>query len=296
MATHVPYIMFGVMGNKEETAEWSYVVEPVSGWFDVRLSDVWRYKDLIVLFVKRDFVAIYKHTILGPIWFLIQPLLTAIAFTVVFAKIAKIPTDGAPPPLFYLAGIIAWNYFASCISKTGDSLAINALNFRRVWFPRLTVPISTVISNAIVFVLQFFLFLCFYLYYYWDGAIEGFHTTLLLIPLFIAQIALMGLGFGIIISSLTTLYRDLTYLLGFAVQLWMLITPIFFPSSVVPPEWKWIVVLNPIAPLIENFRAALLGGDMTLIRLGWSTMIAIFLLIIGVALFSRVEKSFMDRL
>jgi lipopolysaccharide transport system permease protein len=277
------------------TQPWSKIIRPRSGWFDIHPGELWQYRDLIGLFVWRDFVAIYKQTILGPLWYLIQPLLTTAVFTVIFSSVAKLPTDGSPPFLFYLSGVVAWRYFADCLNSTSNTFVGNAHIFGKVYFPRLTVPVSIVISNLIAFGIQFLLFLAFYFYYLKNDAVIHPQPALLLLPILIIQMAALGLGFGIIISSMTTKYRDLTHLVGFGVQLWMFATPVVYPASVLPDPWRWILFLNPMAPVIEAFRYVLLGTGIFhlqnwLISLG-STAGVLF---VGILLFSRLEKSFMD--
>lgn len=283
------------MSNSNETQTWTSIIRPVSGWFDIHLSEIWRYRDLIMLFVRRDFVSVYKQTILGPLWFLLQPLFTTLVFTIIFGRIAKIPTDGLPPILFYLSGVVAWNYFAGCLNSTSNTFVGNAGIFGKVWFPRLTVPISVVITNLITFAIQSLLFLGFYFFFLVRGSAISPNPALCLLPLLILQMAALGLGFGIIISSLTTKYRDLTYLVGFGVQLWMYATPIVYPTSKIPVKWQWIIAVNPMAPIIEFFRYSFLGaGTVNLWQMGLSISMTLLVLVIGVVLFSRVEKSFMD--
>jgi len=281
--------------NSSNNTEWTSIIKPVTGWFDIHLGELWRYRDLIMLFVRRDFVAVYKQTILGPLWFLLQPLFTTIVFTVIFGKIAKIPTDGLPQVLFYLSGIVVWNYFANCLNKTSDTFVANAGIFGKVWFPRLSVPISIVISNLITFAIQFVLFLCFWVYFLLSGSTINPQPLILILPLLILQMAALGLGCGIIVSSLTTKYRDLTYLVGFGVQLWMFATPVVYPISRIPARFQWIIALNPMAPIVELFRYAFLGaGTIIPWQIGLSILNTIIILFIGIILFSRIEKSFMD--
>ncbi len=282
------------MSNNQNT-DWTSVIKPVSGWFDIHLTELWRYRDLIMLFVRRDFVAVYKQTILGPIWFLIQPLFTTLIFTVIFGKVAKISTDGLPQVLFYMSGIVAWRYFADCLNKTSDTFVANAGIFGKVWFPRLAVPISVVISNLITFAIQFLLFMGFWIYFLINGSTINPQPLILFLPLLIVQMAALGLGFGIIVSSLTTKYRDLTHLVTFGVQLWMYATPIVYPTSQIPERWQWVIALNPMAPIIEAFRYAFLGaGTVHPWQIGLSIGTTLLILTIGIVLFSRIEKSFMD--
>jgi lipopolysaccharide transport system permease protein len=283
------------MNKIRDTKQWTAIINPGSGWFDIHLSSLWSYRDLVLLFVRRDFLAVYKQTILGPIWYLLQPLFTTLVFTVIFGKIARLPTDGLPPMIFYMSGIVAWRYFTDCLTKTSNTFAGNASIFGKVWFPRLAVPISVVISNLISFGIQFILFLGFWVYFIMNGAAISPKPLILLMPLFIIQMGALGLGFGIIASSLTTKYRDLAQLIGFGVQLWMYATPVIYPISMVPGKWQWLIALNPMAPIIEGFRYAFLGsGTIHPWQIGLSLGTTIVILAIGIILFSRIEKDFMD--
>ncbi len=240
-------------------------------------------------------MAVYKQTILGPLWFLFQPLFTTLVFTVVFGRIAKLSTDGLPQILFYLSGIVAWNYFSGCLNKTSDTFVANAGIFGKVWFPRLAVPISIVISNLITFAIQFLLFMGFWFYFFINGSTINTQPLIMLLPFLIVQMAALGLGCGIIISSLTTKYRDLTQLVGFGVQLWMFATPIVYPTSQIPERFQWIIALNPMSPIIEVFRYSFLGaGTINPSHIALSVLTTVVVLFIGIILFSRVEKSFMD--
>ena len=281
---------------KTETSEqWTSVILPKVGWFDVDFKELWRYKDFILLFVRRDFVAIYKQTILGPLWFIIQPLLTTIMFTIVFGNIAKISTDGLPKMLFYLSGTVTWSYFVSCLNSTSDTFIANAEIFGKVYFPRLAVPISIVISNLISYGLQFAFFLCFLTYYLILRSDIHPNLTILLTPVLLVIMAGLGLGLGIIISSLTTKYRDLRFLITFGVQLFMYATPVVYPVSVVPDKYKPFILANPMTPIIETFRYAYLGnGAFSWSYLGLSAATTIVILFIGLMMFGRVEKTFMD--
>lgn len=276
-------------------AKWDKIIRPRSGWFEVHPGELWQYRDLIALFVWRDFVSVYKQTILGPLWYIIQPLLTAAVFTVVFGSVARLSTDGLPPVLFYLSGIVAWKYFADCLNSTSNTFVGNAHIFGKVYFPRLAVPVSVVISNLIAFSIQSLLFLAFFAYYWLNGAVSAPRPALLLLPLLVLQMAALGLGFGILVSALTTRYRDLTQLVGFALQLWMFATPVVYPASSLPEQWRWILAVNPMAPVIEGFRFAFLGtGSLDLLSSLVSVVSTIAVLLAGVLLFSRVEKNFMD--
>ena len=274
---------------------WTKIIGPRRGWFDINLRDLWNSRDLIILFVKRDFVAFYKQTILGPLWFLLQPLFTTVVFTIIFGRIAQIPTDGLPQVLFYLCGIVIWNYFADCLNKTSDTFVTNAGTFGKVYFPRLTVPISVVITNLITFAIQFVLFLAFWTYFYLKGSAIHASPVILLTPLLLLQMAALGLGLGILISSLTTKYRDLRYVVGFGVQLWMYATPVVYPMSQIPEKWQWLFALNPMASIVETARYAFLGaGAVRPAHLALSFGMTALVLLSGIVMFSRIEKTFMD--
>lgn len=282
----------GTLANENH---WTKVIRPRSGWFDLRIAELWRYRDLILLFVWRDFVKVYKQTILGPLWYLLQPLLTTIVFTVIFGRIARISTEGLPHILFYMSGTVVWSYFANCLTSTSDTFIENAPIFSKIYFPRLTVPISIVISNLIAFALQFLFFLIFLCYYSFKGVPIGLTGWIVYTPLLVIQMAALGLGMGIIVSSMTTKYRDLRFLTKFGVQLWMYATPIVYPLSVVPSRWKWVIALNPMASIVETFRHAFLGaGSVDIQQLGVSIAMTLSILMIGIILFSRIEKSVMD--
>ena len=248
-----------------------------------------------MLFVRRDFVAKYKQTILGPFWFILNPLISTLMYTLVFAGIAKIPTEGVPPQLFYLSGIVAWSYFASCLNGTSSTFLSNAGIFGKVYFPRLVSPISVIISSIVQLGIQLLLLTVFMIYYASTGYDIKINWYILYFPLLIVNLALMGLGFGIIFSALTTKYRDLTNFLGFGVQLWMYITPVIYPSSAVPEKYRIFVFINPVAPLVEAFKYGLIGaGEFNPGRLLYSIIFTIILLLLGVVLFNRTEQNFMD--
>ena len=274
---------------------WSDILRPKRGIFDLRLGEVWSARDLIMLFVRRDFVSVYKQTILGPLWYLIQPLLTTIVFTVIFGRIAGLPTDGLPPFLFYMSGIVIWSYFAECLNKTSDTFISNAILFGKVYFPRLTVPLSISISNLVSFSIQFLLFLAFTVYFWLQGANVQPNLWVLLTPLLLLMMAGMGLGGGIIVSSLTTRYRDLRFLVGFGTQLLMYATPVIYPVSAVPENLRFLIELNPLTPIVESFRYAYLGsGTVSIYNLLYSLIWTISLLLVGTVIFNRVEATFMD--
>lgn len=284
------------MNDASSTEPWTLVIKPDTNWWDLHLGDVWRYRDLLWLFVRRDFVAVYTQTILGPLWFLIQPVLTTLMFTVIFSGIANIPTDGLPPMLFYLAGTTAWNYFATCLTKTSGTFVTNAALFGKVYFPRLIVPLSVVVSNLIQFVIQFLLFLAVLGWYGLRGAhlSPDFSLILLLTPILLLLMGVLGLGVGIVVSSLTTKYRDLTFLIGFGVQLAMYATPVIYPMSSVPKAFRWLIQVNPMSAIIESFRAIYLGGTVPWNGLVVAAGVTFCFLVAGVVLFNKIEKTFMD--
>jgi lipopolysaccharide transport system permease protein len=283
------------MESIEEDINWTMEIQSRTGWFDIDFAELWRYRDLILLFVRRDFVAIYKQTILGPLWFLLGPLFSTLVFTVIFGNIAKIPTDGLPPFLFYLSGIVTWSYFSGCMTKTSNTFIENAGIFGKVYFPRIAVPIAVVITNLITLAIQFSLFLVFLIYYYLLGSSIHPNIWILLLPMLLIQMAALGLGMGILISSMTTKYRDITFLLGFGVQLWMYATPIVYPLSQIPEKWQWLFALNPMTAIVETFRYAFLGsGAIQPWVLSLSAGMTILILILGIVMFSHVEKTFMD--
>ncbi|MBK9332860.1 MAG: ABC transporter permease [Ignavibacteria bacterium] len=282
--------------SKTSQDEWTLEIKPVSGWFHFHLKDVWRYRDLLMMFVRRDFVAVYKQTILGPFWFFLQPILTTITFTVVFGNIARISTDGIPPLLFYMSGIVSWGYFSDCLTRTSSTFITNANIFGKVYFPRLVSPLSNIISLLMKFGIQLFLFTCFLLYYWMNGS-TNVHPNIyiLLTPYLLILMAGLGLGFGIIVSSLTTKYRDFSFLVGFGVQLLMYATPVIYPLSALPEKYKWIVLANPMTAIIDTFRYAFLGaGTFNPGNLIYSSVFMIVTLSIGILMFNRVEKTFMD--
>ena len=283
------------MTQQQEETNWDLIITPRKKWYDLQLADVWRYRDLIALLVRRDFVSRYKQTILGPLWFLIQPLITSIVFTVIFGNIAQLPTDGLPQLLFYMSGTVMWSYFSSCLTSTSNTFIGNAHLFGKVYFPRLVMPISVVISNLITFSIQFVFFLAFFLYFFLRGSNISLTPWAFTIPLLVLLMAALGLGFGIIISSMTTKYRDLSYLVSFGVSLWMYGTPVIYPISSIPEKWRWVASINPVTPIIETFRAGFLGaGDASWSRLGYSALFMLIVIFIGVVIFNRVEKTFID--
>lgn len=274
--------------------KYDVVIEPKTGWFDIDLEGLWKYRDLILLFVKRNFIAQYKQTILGPAWAVIQPMLTTVIFTVVFGSMAGLSADGVPSFLFYMSGTIAWTYFSTCLTKTADTFTGNARIFGKVYFPRLVMPISTVLTNLIAFSIQFAMFLGFLAFYIVRGEVHP-SIYILLLPLLVVQMAMLALGSGIIISALTTKYRDLKMLISFGVQLWMYGTPVAYDIRIVPQKLLGMYMLNPMTPIINSFRKAFLGIGVFQPRYylcGWGVTLVI--LFIGVILFNQVEKTFMD--
>lgn len=279
---------------------WTTRIRPKTGWFDINLKELWRYKDLILMLVKRDFTLIYKQTILGPAWVVIQPLLTTLIFTVIFGNVAGLPTDGMPKFMFYMGGNIAWQYFANCLTQTSNTFISNRQLFGKVYFPRLCMPVSTVISQLINFGVQFVLFVCFVIYYAVqpNAVVKPNLELILFTPLMLLQLGMLGLGFGIIVSSMTTKYRDLALLVSFGVHLWMYATPVAYPASMIAdkyPQLLNIYMLNPMTPLIELFRSAYLGSPCYYLNYYWlSIVVTVAIFVLGVVLFSRVEKTFMD--
>jgi lipopolysaccharide transport system permease protein len=281
--------------EQTDPEKWDMVISPQRNLFDLRLGELWHARDLILLFVRRDFVAGYKQTILGPLWYLIQPLLTTIVFTVIFGNIAKLPTDGLPPFLFYMSGTVIFAYFDKSLSKTSDTFVNNANMFGKVYFPRLAVPVSILISNLIAFVIQFGFFLAFLAYFFLRGTPIHMNWWVLLTPVLLLMMAGLGLGFGIIVSSLTTKYRDLRFLVQFGVQLLQYVTPVIYPLSAMSPKYQALIRLNPLTSVVEAFRYAYLGsGSVDLLQLGYSFLVMVIAIAIGAVIFNRVEATFMD--
>lgn len=283
-----------VKGISEEQ-QWTEVIKPDSSALDFQLKDVWRYRDLLILLVRRDFIATYKQTILGPLWFFLQPILTTITFALVFSRIAGISTDNLPPVLFYLAGLTLWNYFAECLNKTATVLKDNAEIFGKVYFPRIVMPLSIVVSNLLKLGIQFFLFILIWLYFLITSNAVHPNALILLLPFLIIIMGGLGLGFGLIITSLTTKYRDLVFLLTFGVQLLMYATPVIYPLSTMHNKFRIIFLANPMSSIIETFRYAFLGkGTFSWLALLYSVCFMVVALVTGIIVFNKVEKSFMD--
>lgn len=278
--------------------EHSWTIEAKSSLIDLKLNEVWAYRDLLWLLVRRDFVSFYKQTILGPLWFFIQPLFTTIIFTFIFGNLAGISTDGLPKPLFYMAGITAWNYFADCLTKTSTVFRDNAGIFGKVYFPRLIMPLSIVVSNLVRFGVQMLLFLILMAYYLLAGAHFSISWAICLFPIVVILMALLGLGAGMLISAMTTKYRDLAFLVSFGVQLLMYATTVIYPLSTALekyPEYAWIIEYNPMTPIIETFRYGFLGeGSFSWGSLGYATGVTIALLLFGIVIFNKVERNFVD--
>lgn len=278
-----------------ENNNYTFVIKPKRTLWEIDLKEIWRYRDLLFLLVKRDFISVYKQTILGPVWFFIQPLLITITFTIIFGQVAKISTGGAPEILFYLTGITFWNYFSSCLTSTSNTFVSNASVFGKVYFPRLIVPLSVIISNLMKLGIQLLLLLMVWVYYIINSDAVHPQIELLLMPFYLLVFALMGLGFGLIFSALTTKYRDLTFLIAFGVQLLMYASAVIFPASVVPADKQWILFLNPLVSLMEAIKYSFLGqGIFSWFYLSYSTIFTAIILVIGVLVFNKVEKGFID--
>jgi lipopolysaccharide transport system permease protein len=284
------------MNQEKALKEWDLTIEPQSSLFKLNLMDVWRYRDLLGLLVKRDFTSFYKQTILGPIWFFIQPLFTTITFVFIFGNLAGISTDGLPQPLFYMTGIVAWGYFSDCLTKTSTVFRDNAGIFGKVYFPRLIMPLSIVMSNLVKLSVQFLMLLILFAYFIvFKNYTPHLSIYLLLLPVFLVLMAALGLGLGMIISALTTKYRDLSFLVTFGVQLFMYATPVIYPMSAAPEKYKDLINLNPMAPIIEGMRFAMLGkGDFSWGSIIYTITITLILLVIGTITFNKVEKNFVD--
>lgn len=281
--------------NNNVQEKWSLIIRPQRAWWDLQLGEIWRYRDLILLFVWRDFVAYYKQTILGPLWYLIQPILTTLVFTIIFGNIAQLSTDGLPPFLFYLAGNTVWVYFSTCLTSTADTFAGNASIFGKVYFPRLCVPISIVLSNLISFGIRLGVFLGFLIYFLLNGSNVYLTWWVLILPILLIIMAGLGLGLGLIISSLTTKYRDLQQLVGFGVQLMMYGTTVIYPFSSVESGLRWLLLLNPMTSVVEMFRMAFLGtSSLEPIYLIYSFVFMLATLLSGILIFNHVEATFMD--
>lgn len=280
----------------QEGQDWDLVIESKRSLFSVDLKSIWNYRDLLLLLVKRDITSFYKQTVLGPLWFFIQPLITTLTFTVIFGNLAAISTDGLPQPLFYMTGIIAWNYFNDCLVGISNIFRTNANIFGKVYFPRLIMPLALVVSNLIKFGVQFILLTLLILFYIFSF---GFHPPigwmLCLIPVFILLMAILGLAAGMVVSSMTTKYRDLSFLVGFGMTLFMYATPVIYPLSTAPEKYKWLIELNPLTSIIEGFRWVILGtGSFDWTGLLYTALVALVLFVIGLLVFNKVERDFID--
>ena len=271
------------------------IIKPKKNWFDIDFVELFYYRDLIFFLVRRDFVTFYKQTILGPLWYLIQPLIQTILFTVIFGRLAQISTDGAEPFLFYMCGSVIWGYFSICVVNNSNTFISNINIFSKVYFPRLIVPISNVIISLVQFIIQFILLICFLLYFSLNGTPIDINLNIIFLPILLMHVALLSFGFGILFSSITTKYKDLKYVLTFGIQLWMFATPIVYPLSIVPKEYIWLAVLNPMAPVVEAFRSIVISSsELNLYHYSLSLIITILICFLGLILFSRIEKSFID--
>lgn len=279
-------------------SDWLFEITPKNKFFSLNFKEVWHYRDLLLLFVKRDVVTVYKQTILGPLWYLIQPLFTSITFTIIFNNVAGISTGVVPSFLFNLAGITIWNYFTACLNDTSDTFKRNASIFGKVYFPRIIMPLSVVVSNLLKFGIQFLIFVIFYLYFYYQGAAISLNFSLLFFPLLVVLMGVLGLGLGMIISSLVTKYRDLSYLIGFGVQLLMYLSAVMYPMALIKekiPNYAWLVNYNPLAYIIESSRYLLLNvGQLSVSGLIYTFAVTILIFFMGLLIFNKTEKSFID--
>lgn len=278
--------------------EWLFEITPKNNFFQLPFKEIWRYRDLLFLFVKRDIVTVYKQTILGPLWYFIQPLFTAIIFTVIFNSMAGIVTGSIPPFLFNLAGIIVWNYFTSCLNETSDTFKKNASIFGKVYFPRVIIPISIVITNLIKLGIQSFIFVCFYVFYLLKGMDNTLGINLVWYPFLVLIMGLLGLGFGMIISSMVTKYRDLTFLVSFGVQLLMYVSAVMYPMALLKeklPQLGWLIEYNPLAYVVETSRYLLLGeGVISWGGLLYTVIVSVTVFFLGLVIFNKTEKKFID--
>jgi len=280
-----------------ETADFEITLRPNTSWLQLELKGIWHYRDLLSLLVWRDFVAKYKQTILGPLWFIVQPLMMTLVFTVVFAGVAKISTDGLPPLLFYLCGQLGWNYFAQNFNSNSATLVNNAGLFSKVYFPRLVVPLSSLVSNLFTFLIQAVTFCAFFLYFKYGLHNDHFHLDwrVVFLPLLVLQSAALSLGLGLFMSALTAKYRDLVHLSPLLIQLWMYATPVIIPLSKFPEQWRWVVAINPMTSIVESFRLMLLGtGTVEPLYMICSVSFTVVILVAGLLLFGKVEKTFVD--
>lgn len=287
-----------MMQTERNEEDWLFEIKPKNDFFSLNFKEVWQYRDLLLLFVKRDVVTVYQQTILGPLWYLIQPLFTSITFTIIFNTVAGIETGSVPPFLFNLAGITVWNYFTACLNGTSDTFKANAGIFGKVYFPRIITPLSVVISNLIKFGIQFVIFIFFYLFYYLKGANLTLNSLVLFFPFLIAIMGILGLGLGMLISSMVTKYRDFSYLIGFGIQLLMYLSAVMYPMELIKeklPKFGWLVEYNPLAYIIETSRYLLLNvGEISVLGLGYTLLVTVAVFFIGLLVFNKTEKSFVD--
>lgn len=286
------------MNNNTTPNDWLFEITPKNKFFSLNLKEVWQYRDLLLLFVKRDVITVYKQTVLGPLWYLIQPLFTSVTFTIIFNNVAGIDTGTVPPFLFNLAGITVWNYFTACLTGTSDTFKANAAIFGKVYFPRIITPLSVVISNLVKFGIQFLIFIGFYIFYYFQGANLGLNGLILFFPILIVIMGMLGLGLGMLISAMVTKYRDFSHLIGFGIQLLMYLSAVMYPMSLIKdklPGYGWLVEYNPLAYIIETARYMLLDvGEVSILGLSYTLVVTIALFFIGLLVFNKTEKSFID--
>ena len=286
------------MNSKDEQEDWLFVIKPKNKFLSLNLKEVWQYRDLLFLFVKRDIITVYKQTVLGPLWYLIQPLFTSLTFTIIFNNVAGISTGSVPPFLFNLTGITVWNYFTACLNGTSDTFKANASVFGKVYFPRIITPLSIVISNLIKFGIQFLIFIAFYIFYYLKGVNLILNGFAVFFPFLIITMGILGLGLGMLISSMITKYRDFSYLVSFGIQLLMYLSAVMYPMELVKnklPKYGWIVEYNPLAYIIETSRYILLNvGEVSVLGLVYTVSVVIIIFFIGLLTFNRTEKSFID--
>lgn len=281
--------------EKEKGKEWTLIIKPEKRLLDVDLKGIWRYRDLWYMYIKRDIVTVYKQTILGPLWFFIQPIFTTIMYMFVFGGLAGISTDGVPQPLFYLSGITLWNYFSSCFNGSSNTFSDNAGIFGKVYFPRLVVPLASLTSNLIKMVIQLLLFISVYIYYAAIGGPVSINSAAFLFPVLVLMLAFHAMSWGLIVSSLTSKYRDLRHLVGFGLQLLMYATPVIYPLSVAGEKYGWAIRLNPLTPIFEAFKYGVLGnGSLSWGGLLYSFVFMVVMLFVSIIIFNRVERHFMD--
>ncbi|OHT44623.1 ABC transporter permease [Flavobacterium tructae] len=284
--------------NNNSPNDWLFEITPKNKFFSLNLKEVWQYRDLLFLFVKRDVITVYKQTVLGPLWYLIQPLFTSVTFTIIFNNVAGIETGTVPPFLFNLAGITVWNYFTACLTGTSDTFKANAAIFGKVYFPRIITPLSVVISNLVKFGIQFLIFIGFYIFYYFQGADLSLNGLVLFFPVLIIIMGILGLGLGMLISAMVTKYRDFSHLIGFGIQLLMYLSAVMYPMELIKdklPSYGWLVVYNPLAYIIETARFMLLNvGDISVLGLTYTLIVTITVFFIGLLVFNKTEKSFID--